>query len=244
MSNLLDGMGLGLLEVGPDKCPICEKAPHPDRTTKDKKEDKGCLKSIPANLGCAPLPPKPELPNFTTAAHHLIPANQCLKAFPRLCQMCKVVGYDVNNGVNGMSLPTCGQQALNRYARASGGHAKYGDLDDADKKNAAFAIMKGFGKQWHVGHHNWSLGIDLETDNEPHPSNYDKLVKQKLRKLESKFKSQGKQICEPDDDKESGAGVISDLNALSKEIGGKVESWSKYFVSAKAYEFRRKYPQG
>ena len=242
MSNIGDGMGMGLLEVGPDKCPICEKAPHPDRTTKDKKEDKGCLKSIPANLGCAQLPPMPQLPNYATAAHHLIPANQCLKAFPRLSQMCKVVGYDVNNGSNGMSLPTCGQQALNRYARASGGHAKYGDLDEQDKKNAAFAIMSGLNLQWHVGHHDWSFeGLDLETDSEAHPSNYDRLVKTRLRNLEREFKDDGKEICEPEDGQESGADVISDLNALSQEIKGQVAAWNKYFVSAKAYQFKRKY---
>jgi hypothetical protein len=239
MTNLLDGLGIGLLEVGPDKCPICEKAPHPDRTTKDKMDGKGCLKSIPANLGCTPLPPMPTLPNYATAAHHLIPANQCLKAFKRLSQMCDAVGYDVNNGANGLSLPTCGQQALNRYARQSGGQAKYGDLNDEDKKNAAFAIMQGLNRQWHVGHHDWSM--DLETDNEPHPANYDKLVKGRLRDLEADFKDDGKEICEPEDDSESGADVISDLNALSQDILGRVEAWSEYFVSAKAYEFKLKY---
>ena len=110
MPELMEPVMLGLVEVGPDKCPICEKAPHPQRTTKDKKEKKGCLKSIPANLGCAALPSIPDVPNYATAAHHLIPANQCLKAFKRLSQMCEVVGYDVNNSANGLSLPTCGHR--------------------------------------------------------------------------------------------------------------------------------------
>ena len=38
---------------------------------KDQEEKKGCLKSIPKNLGCSPISPDPSLPNFTTAAHHL-----------------------------------------------------------------------------------------------------------------------------------------------------------------------------
>ena len=82
MSNIGDGLMVGILKKAPkDKCPICEKAPHPERATKDKKEGKGCLKSIPKNLGCALIGQDPGLPNYATAAHHLIPANQCLKAF-------------------------------------------------------------------------------------------------------------------------------------------------------------------
>ena len=38
MPNMLDGMTI-LAPAPPNKCPICEKAPHD--TTKDKKEDKG-----------------------------------------------------------------------------------------------------------------------------------------------------------------------------------------------------------
>lgn len=81
------GEGASLPTVSSDKCPICGKAPHPDRTTTDKKQKKGCLKSIPKNLGCLQIPIIPGLPNYATAAHHLIPANQCLKEFGRLSQM-------------------------------------------------------------------------------------------------------------------------------------------------------------
>lgn len=102
--------------------------------------------------------------------------------------------------------------------------------------------MEGLNRQWHVGHHDWN--VDLETDNQPHPSNYDKLTKARLRNLEADFKDDGEDICEPKDGSESGSSVISDLNALSTEISGKVESWSKYFVSAKAYQFKRKYRKG
>ena len=36
------------------------------------------------------------MPPYTTAAHHLIPVNQCLKQVPALCQICKTAAYDVN----------------------------------------------------------------------------------------------------------------------------------------------------
>jgi hypothetical protein len=234
-----ESAAIGLPIVGKDKCPICEKAPHPDRTTQDKKDGKGCLKSIPANLGCSVIPPDPALPNYATAAHHLIPANQCLKAFARLSQMCDTVGYDVNNGQNGHPLPTCGQKSLNAYKASSGKIMKYGQLDDNDKNNVAYLIMEGTNKQWHVGHHDWSM--DYATDNDPHDSNYDKLVKAKLRALEKEFQQDGEAICEPEDEKESGADIISDLNSLSQEIKGQIVAWSVYYVSGRAYTFAQKY---
>jgi hypothetical protein len=235
MPNMLDGMTI-LAPAPPNKCPICEKAPHD--TTKDKKEDKGELKSIPANLGCTPLVPKPSLVasklHYTTAAHHLIPARQCLAKFPRLSQMCKAVGYDVNNKQNGMPLPTVGQKEKNAY-----GGQKYGRLPPEDKMLVSFIIMEEVDLQWHVGHHNWVL-LNLDTDDINHPPNYDKLVKLKLRKIEKDIKQQGKKICDPDK-KEPGKEVITKLNTESQTIKGKIKSWKKYFVSALAYEFGKQY---
>lgn len=109
--------------IDEDKCPICEEATH--ETTEEKKQNKGDLKSKPQNLGCSPLTKLPSLPNYTTAAHHLIPAIQCLSKFPRLSQMCDEVGYDVNNSGNGIPLPTVGQKEKNVYGDQN---KKYGKL--------------------------------------------------------------------------------------------------------------------
>jgi hypothetical protein len=222
-------------------CPICEKEAHPDRTTTDKKENKGCLKSKPANLGCTALPKMPHLPNYTTAAHHLIPAIQCLSKFPRLSQMCEVVGYNVNNAENGLSLPTCAQKNLNRYENSEGQQVKYGKLSNEDKQNVAFLIMEGTNFQWHVGHHNWTVPVDYDTDDEPHPENYDKLVKVKLRDLEKEFAENGDEICKEEEGKESGKNVIQEMNALSLEIKGFVLTWDEFFVSRLSNEFAVKY---
>lgn len=239
MTEVAEPVAVDVPVVGKDKCPICEKAPHPDRTTKDKKEGKGCLASIPANLGCAQLPTVATLPNYATAAHHLIPANQCLKPFKRLSQMCDTVGYDVNNGGNGMSLPTCGQKALNSYQASSGKSTKYGELNDADKDNAAFQIMAGLNLQWHVGHHDWAM--DLTTDDAVHPPNYDQLVKRELRQLEKDARQAGDSICEEGEETESGSALISELNALSAKIKGQVTAWKLYYVSTRSYKFADKY---
>lgn len=237
MTNVLDGMAILPPVNITEKCPICGKAPHPDKTTTDKKEEKGCLKSVPANLGCKALNNnRDDLPNFTTAAHHLIPANQCLKRFPRLSQMAATVGYDVNNKENGIALPTCAQGDLNRYESSSGKLKKYGRLSQDDKKNVAFYIMKGVNGQWHVGHHNWKIKVDNDTDNQPHHPNYDKLVKEELKDLELELCEEGESICEPEEG-ESGEDVIKALNGLSQEINENVESWKLFFVSRLAYEY-------
>jgi hypothetical protein len=230
---------VALAKTPADKCPICEKAPHPDRATQAKKDGKGCLESIPKNLGCAQIAQDPSLPNYATAAHHLIPAIQCLSKFPRLSQMCDTVGYDVNNSANGKPLPTCGQQELNAYVASSGSTVKYGSLSPDDKQKVAFVIMEGTNNQWHVGHHNWHM--DYETDSEPHPENYDKLVKTKLREFERDAQREGESICEPKDGSESGSALTSELNALSKEIGAGVTAWKLYFVSAQSCRFGLKY---
>jgi hypothetical protein len=153
--------------------------------------------------------------------------------------MCKTVGYDVNNSNNGVSLPTCGQGSLNIYDKSGGGKIKYGKLDDADKRNAAFLIMDALNLQWHVGHHDWNMGF--ETDSIPHVENYDKLVKTKLRDLESDIEKSGTEICEPEDESESGSAIIGELNALSQEIKGFVLAWKTYYVSAMSCKFADKY---
>ncbi len=234
MTEVLEGVGVILSTTTQDKCPICEKPPH--ETTADKKENKGDLTSKPENLGCSPLVTLPGLPNYTTAAHHLIPANQCLKAFPRLSQMCNAVGYDVNNGQNGMSLPTVGQQEENVYGDAQ---VKYGKLKPEDKMKVAYLVMDGTNLEWHVGHHKWKA-LNMDTDNFPHPPNYDQLVKLKLRELERDIQTRGGEICDPNK-AERGKDVITELNDESQRIKGKIEAWNKYFVSALSYEFAKEY---
>ena len=154
--------------------------------------------------------------------------------------MCKTVGYNVNNPANGISLPTCGRKALNSYATSVGTLAKYGTLTDAEKRNVAFQIMDGLNLQWHVGHHDWVLAVDLDTDSISHPENYDKLVKRKLSELERDAKQEGETICEPPDESESGSALISELNALSADIRSNVLAWILFYVSAKSCEFAAK----
>lgn len=73
--------------------------------------------------------------------------------------------------------------------------------------------------------------MDYDTDGEPHPENYDKLVKTKLRDLEKDTRQEGDSICEPPDESESGSALIAELNSLSTEIKGQVSAMSCRFAS-------------
>lgn len=224
---------VGLPKVGKNVCPICEKAPH-DTKTKQKQKT-GCLDSIPANLGCSPLVQQPDLPHYTTAAHHLIPVNQCLKPMARLSQMCRATGYDANNKQNGMSLPTVGQGKANRYGPPGSRGVKYGKLAPDDKMLVAFEIMDGTGLQWHVGHHGWQP-LQCDTDTLAHGKNYEGLVKIKLQELEKRFKSNGKKLCASDED-DRDQSINGDMNSLSQKIKGRIEGWKQFFVSKLSLEF-------
>src|SRR6185437_14389063 len=127
-----------------------------------------------------------------------------------------------------------GQKEKNVY-----GGKKYGRLPEKDKQSVAYVVMEELDLQWHVGHHNW-VPLNVDTDNFVHPPNYDKLVKVKLRDMEQDFKKNGKTICDPKKD-EPGKDVISEMNAESQRIKGKVAAWKNYFVSALSAKFAKEY---
>lgn len=243
MTDIGEGISIGIILDEEDKCIFCGKAVH--ETTKEKKEGKGELKSIPKKLGCSPIPQDPQVAFYSTAAHHLIPATQCLTKFRRLSQMADAVGYDVNNPNNGLALPTHGQLNKNNYLLEG---VKYGDLSSVDKKAVAFDVMRhldnnpgNYGAQWHVGHHDWSFdtvkALVTDTDNISHSTNYEQKVNSLLRDLESKL-SKSTKICEPETG-EPGREVITKLDKLSEKIGKGIKGWDKYFVSAMAYVYAR-----
>ena len=247
MTEIIEGVSVGII-ADDDKCPICEKKTH--ETVKKKDNLKGDLTSKPDNLGCSKITKNPRLPNYTTAAHHLIPAIQCLAKFPRLSQICDAVGYDVNNSVNGLSLPTVGQGENNKYTEHN---LKYGDLEKSQcgkegakianpipagertevKKNIAFTIMKGLDRQWHVGHHDWKKPQDLQV----HVDNYDKLVKVQLRDLEKDIVNEGVAFCEENEDDKPGKDILDLMDSLSEDIKSNVKEWKNYFVSSLAFQF-------
>ncbi|QTA85819.1 AHH domain-containing protein [Desulfonema magnum] len=248
MSESGEKISLGLPAVDEDKCPICNKKKHKD-TTKEKKEGNGELSSIPSNLGCKTIPQHQDIAYYATAAHHLIPAMQCLAKFHRLSQMADEVGYDVNNKNNGLSLPTVGQLNENSYYLQG---YQYGELVPVDKKEVAFEVMRhvdslpstsAFGSQWHVGHHDWSFEtakkLINDTDDISHnDTNYEEKVNKLLRDIEAKL-SKDKTVCEPDDKGEIGREVLKRLDGISSKIRSNVKGWKGYYVSSMSYVYAK-----
>lgn len=237
MPHLLDGTHI-TSAAGTDTCPICEKkkgqCQRKDKS-KTKSED---FPSKPEALGCKPITTTwTDMPHFTTAAHHVIPVNQCLNKLRRLVQICHIAGYDPNDKANGKSLPTVGQMAENAYGEDD---KKYGKLDDASKELAAFAVMKHTGLQWHVGHHQFEVPVALDTDKLEHPESYDLLVQKDLASIEEQIIEEGEVMCSKEkDDRETE--IIEKMNALSARIGSKIVGWKKYFVSVMSMKYADKH---
>lgn len=246
MSNVGES-SFGLPAVGDDKCPICNRKKH--KTTKDKEENKGQLESIPENLECETIPQHPDIAYYATAAHHIIPVNQCLAKFHRLRQMAEAVGYNVNNKKNGLSLPTVGQQNENNYYLNK---LQYGELELEDKKEVAFEVMEyvdslkpkiTFGAQWHPSHHNWSFDtvkkLSFDTDDIPHnDTNYEEKVNRRLKDIEANL-VEDKSKCKRDANGERGRDVIKKLDNLSTQISYKIRRWKTYYVSAMSYVYSK-----
>lgn len=97
--------------------------------------------------------------HYSVAHHHMIPGNQCFKKFPRLVKLANFYGYDINNHLNGIALPSINE----------------GVNDLVDHIRIAFNAMQRLGLQWHKSHHQFSLD-KLQADDED-----DFFVIQKLR---------------------------------------------------------------
>lgn len=88
--------------------------------------------------------------HYSVAHHHMIPGNQCFKQFPRLVKLANFYGYDINNHLNGIALPST--------------QKSFEDLTEHIR--AAFNAMQRLGLQWHKAHHQFSLD-KLRADDEP-----------------------------------------------------------------------------
>lgn len=239
-------------------CPFCEKKPIGHATDKPEKVNDKVV-SVPSNLNCdtkswhsgkSAKRKGGDLP-YTLAQHHLISAMQCYDKVKQLVRMGNMVGYDINNPVNGIGLPTTHWTL--EYPE-NGQLKKYGDLDEPEgKKKVAFSLMKEIGAQWHVGHHAFAItvpkndvdswqsgGMDEKNEDDyPHETSYDTLIINRLNQL---VKSFDKNLCEEPGRDEK---VKKEMNKISKEIKNKLEAFkrgspassSPFFVSIRAYEY-------
>ncbi|TQV76398.1 hypothetical protein FLL45_00065 [Aliikangiella marina] len=228
------------------KCPFC-----PDKNLDDckSKEDEKLdlkVKSKPSQLNVTRLSPKGDF-DYTTAQHHLISAKQCYAKLKRLVRMGAIAKYDINDPPNGIALPTVANNL--RYTVGNSTKKKYGGLSPAEKKTVAFSVMQTEGAQWHVGHHavtvelheNWANEEEDTPWRRGHLVSYDNEVINKLLKLLAKFEPEGH--C----DEEKPDNFKKEMDALSKEIKGKLEKFktkrpgdsSPFFVSQLAADYAK-----
>lgn len=229
-------------ETKDDKCPFCYKARHDFPSKKKKPAAK--VTSKPNQLACAKLPVTGPW-RHTTANHHLISAIQCFAQVRRLVRMATMVGYDINDPPNGISLPTVANNIA--YTINGEGPQKFGKFDDADKRAIAFAVMDQARAQWHVGHHGFEVDIpddwgdELDDDHIGHTVSYDTTVIEELLAIMDAWVDAG--WCQEEEDKSDK--LKADMDQLSRTIHGKLDmfatpspaSSTPYFVSRQAFEY-------
>ena len=87
---------------------------------------------------------------YSIAHHHIIPANQCFKAFPEIVKLANYYSYNINKAENGISLPTM--------------NLGYDKQPFELRKEISFTAMDKLGKQWHKGGHKYSCKISIDVD--------------------------------------------------------------------------------
>jgi A nuclease family of the HNH/ENDO VII superfamily with conserved AHH len=233
-------------EVG-DNCPFCYKKKHDFPSKKFPPDVK--VVSKPKDLGCSPLPVTGEW-RHTTAAHHLISAKQCYAKVRRLVRMASMVGYDINNPNNGISLPTVANNIT--YSLHGSPPKKYGRFTPDEKRQIAFGVMDQAKAQWHVGHHAVTVEIpedwadEVDTSLIGHTVSYDEAVIKELLALLDEWAKE--EWCEaPEDQSES---IKSELDELSDSIHscldqfgtGQPRASTPFFVSELAHAFANASP--
>ena len=221
-----------------EKCPFCHKKAH-DFPGKKRMKPSTKVVSDPDALGVQYLEGAKES-YYATAAHHLISAIQCYSRVKRLVRMESLIGYDINNKINGIGLPT----VWNPYSGQN-----YGDIqDEKEKQKIAFRMMKKAKGQWHVGHHAFEINLpsrwvdESGEDEVCHIVSYDTTVIQRLVELTLCFAMID--ICK-DNDEDAGSVLKDTMNDYSNEIKEHLEAFkgstpwksAPYFVSERAFEY-------
>ncbi|WP_224372324.1 AHH domain-containing protein [Hyalangium versicolor] len=223
-----------MLESSPDTCPFCNKARH-ELAWEEKGDPDQKIVSRPSSLNCPDLPGS--APGaYGRARHHIVPAIQCFAVVKRFARMALLVGYNINDPKNGISLPT----VKNPY-QYNGRQLNYGDLPPNVQEDIANKAMKTTGGQWHVGHHEWKYIDELEDEGEIPHEPYNKAVIQRLIDEAQILERAG--LCEEKDDPKDKVRTIME-NISNVEIRDKLKAFAEqptksapYYVSYLALKY-------
>ncbi len=229
------------------KCPFCYKKEkgHAGSPQEGNADDQ--VVSKPTALGSLDIGQGASIAPYwyNRARHHIIPAKQCFAKVRRLTRMAMAAGYDVNDGGNnGIGLPT----VKNNYTH-NGKTQKYGKFSLPEKRDIAFEIMKITGKQWHVGHHHYTIPVNEGDENGAEEEGtldhmcYDMEVIKKLIMVMEFFVKAN--LCDQNEDQSSA--IKDEINKVSRKIRDKLNSFASnpsesrpFFVSALAMHYAQK----
>lgn len=164
---------------------------------------------------------------YSIAHHHIIPVNQCFKQFPELVKLANYYGYDINNALNGICLPTKNQGYDGKALEV--------------QLKIAFLAMEKLGKQWHKGHHKYRLEkeIDALFINSKPIKDYKAAVDEYLRQLRDKLSGEGR--CRAKNYQEQAEEFTASMNHICRKIADKLRKFEtqpkkshSFFVSKTA----------
>lgn len=189
------------------------------------------------------------------AAHHMISGNQVLMMkdqkgdflYGDIVKLANYFGYDVNNAINCIMLPT--------------NESNFGQKEPVTKIANAYEVMWLMGRQWHVGGHEYNLSKDtLENlkdyymknpDQYPTPGdpmffkNYKTAMKEEMDKIQSGIRDQ----CWKKNYKRKREKFIASLNKVSRNVEEKLIAFEvnprksfPFFVSKVSVEYAYNIP--
>lgn len=189
------------------------------------------------------------------AAHHIISGNQVLLMkdsqgnllYGDIVKLANYFGYDINNAINCIMLPT--------------NESNFGEKEPLTKIANAYEVMWLMGRQWHVGGHEYNLSRDtLENlkdyytknpDQYPIPGNpmffknYKTAMKEEMDKIQAGIREQ----CWKKNYEYKRERFISLLNKVSENVEEKLLSFGEnprksfpFFVSKVSVEYAYNIP--
>lgn len=189
------------------------------------------------------------------AAHHMISGNQVLMMkdsqgnllYGDIVKLANYFGYDVNNAINCIMLPT--------------NESNFGQKEPVTKIANAYEVMWLMGRQWHVGGHEYNLSKDTldnlkdyylnNPDQYPTPGdpmffkNYKTAMKEEMDKIQSGIRDQ----CWKKNYKSKREKFIASLNKVSRNVEEKLKAFETnprksfpFFVSKVSVEYAYNIP--
>ena len=148
---------------------------------------------------------------YSIAHHHIVPANQCFKAFAEIVKLANYYNYNINKAENGISLPTM--------------NLGYDKHPFDERKKISFNAMEVLGRQWHKGGHKYSCKISAELDSIlPRPfKHYKDAVDAELTSFQIRLNDEIK--CRADNYEQQAAEFTKAMDRICERVAKKLRKF-------------------